>query len=84
MPADTAYVVEATAPQSPGKTFIKNQYRKIAVIPAAGATPFNALSAYTAKFGPLITDEKIGIRIKSVDLLTGVAGQYSSLEKVAV
>lgn len=78
--ADTTYVVEATAPQSPGKSFLKNQYRKIKIIPAAGATPNNALAAYVAKFGALVAGEKIGLRIKAVDNLTGVSGQYNAIE----
>lgn len=82
VPADTAYVVEATAPQSPGKSFLKNQFRKIGVINAAGTSPFNALAAYTTKFGDLIADQKIGIRIKAIDKITGVAGQYNSQELI--
>ena len=72
VPADTAYVVEATASLSPGKSFIKNQYRVIKTIPAAGATPNNALAAYEAKFGALIAGQLVGIRIKAVNVLTGV------------
>lgn len=74
VPADVAYVIEATPCLSPGKSFIKNQYRNIKVIPAAGATPNNALAAYTAKFGDLVTGQIVGLRIKAVDLLTGIAG----------
>lgn len=80
VPANTAYVVEATACQSPGKTFLKNAFRKIKVIPAAGTTPNNALSAYVTKFGDLIAGEKIALRIKAVDTVTGVAGQFSAIE----
>lgn len=74
VPADVAYVIEATACLSPGKSFIKNQYRIIEVLPAAGATPANILAAYQAKFGLLIGGQIVGVRVKAIDLLTGVAG----------
>lgn len=77
VPADTAYVVEATPSLSPGKSFIKNQYRVITVLPAADATPTNILAAYQAKFGDLTADQIVGLRVKAVDLLTGVAGPVS-------
>lgn len=80
VPTATTYIIEATAPQSPGKSFLKNQYRKIGVVAAAATSPFNALAAYTAKFGALIAAEKVGIRIKAIDNTTGVAGQYNSVE----
>lgn len=80
VPADTTYVVEATAPQSPGKSFLKNQYRKIGIRATAGTTPYNALSAYIAKFGALVAGEKVGIRVKAIDTTTGVSGQYNAIE----
>lgn len=83
VPADTAYVVESTAPQSPGKSFLKNAFRKITVLPAADVTPTAVLAAYVAKFGALVPGEKIGIRIKAIDLLTGVTGQYNAQEIIA-
>lgn len=79
VPADQAYVVEATPPISPGKSFIKNQFRVVATIPAAGATPNNLLAAYTAKFGALVGGQKIGIRVRAVNLLTGIAGPVSEV-----
>ena len=75
VPADHAYVVEATPCFSPGVSFIKNKYRRIALIPAAGATPNNALAAYQAKFGNLVGGQKVGFRITAVNLLTGISSQ---------
>lgn len=80
VPADTSYVIEATAQQSPGKSFLKNQYRVLMVVPAAGTTPSNILSAYTSRFGTLVAGQKIGFRIYAIDLLTGIKGQASTEE----
>lgn len=74
VPADTAYVVEATANLSPGKSFLKNQYRIISVLAAAAATPANILAAYQAKFGNLVGAQKVGVRVTAVNLLTGIKG----------
>lgn len=82
VPADTAYVIEATSQQSPGKSFLKNQYRVLTVLPAADATPENALAAYTARFGVLVAGQKIGVRMYAVDLLTGIKGQASVTEVI--
>lgn len=80
VPADTAYVIEATSQQSPGKSFLKNQYRVLTVLPAAANTPANILAAYTARFGDLIEGQKIGFRSYAIDLLTGIKGQPSVTE----
>jgi hypothetical protein len=77
IPADAAYVVECTPSLSPGKSFIKNQYRVVIVLPAADVTPTDILAAYQAKFGELTGGQIVGIRVKSVDLLTGVSGPVS-------
>lgn len=78
IPANSVAVVEATAQLSPGRYFVKNQFRKIGQIAAAGTSPFNALAAYTAKFGTLVEGQKIGIRVKIVDMSTGLTSQYLS------
>lgn len=80
VPADTAYVIECTSQQSPGKSFLKNQYRVLTVLPAAATTPANILAAYTARFGALIAGQKIGFRSYAIDLLTGIKGQPSVSE----
>jgi len=82
VPADTSYVVEATPMVSPGKSFLKNQYRVIQVVPAAGVTPANVLAAYNAKFGALVAGYKIGIRIRAVSNVSGVSGLPFSQEVI--
>lgn len=71
VPASTAWIIQATKQVSPGKSFIKNLFRDIHVLPAAAATPYNLLANYNARFGTLVAGEKIGIQITAVNLLTG-------------
>lgn len=77
VPANTQFVVEATPPMSPGRNFVKSNFRKIATIAAAGTSPFNALSAYQAKFGNPVEGQKITVRLKAVNENTGETSQYS-------
>lgn len=78
VPANVAYKVEATAQVSQGKNFLKNQFRTVQYFPAADATPTSIATAYIAKFGALIQDQKIGVRITAIDLLTGLQSQAQS------
>jgi hypothetical protein len=80
VPANTAYIVEATEQVSPGVSFVKNKYRRIAQFPAADATPTSVFTEYVARFGALIAGKKIGFRYKSINLLTGMtSGETSEL-----
>lgn len=72
--ADFAYIVWATAPVSAGRNFLKNRYRIIQVIAAAGASPANTFAAYTAKFGTPIAGMRIGFKVLAVNTVTGQAG----------
>jgi hypothetical protein len=56
-----------------GRTFTKSFKRWIAASGAAATSPFNALSAYTAKFGALVEGAKIGVFVSVVDETTGAA-----------
>lgn len=75
--AAQAYVVECTPSLSPGKSFIKNQYRVVSVLAPAATSPANILAAYQAKFGNLTGGQIVGVRVKAIDLTTGVAGPIS-------
>jgi len=67
IPIGQDWVIRATANQSPGVTNVKSKYRIIAVLPAGTAFPFNAITQYTAKFGPLIAGQKVGVAIEAID-----------------
>jgi hypothetical protein len=64
-----------------GRTFTKNYLRWIGASTAAATTPFNALSAYTAKFGALVEGSKIAVKVNVVDVTTGAqtTGLYTTL-----
>lgn len=76
---DMSVKVFATAPQSAGKAFVKNQYRQIGVLTSTNTSPFNALSMYTAKYGSIGTaGQKIHIKMAQVNEATGQEGAYIS------
>jgi hypothetical protein len=75
VPTHGAVKVFATPPLSPGKSFVKNQFRLISVLAPEASTPFNALSAYTAKYGNLgEIGQKIIIQTVACNFLTGQEG----------
>lgn len=82
VPAGHTMIVEATAPQSPGKSFVKSEYRVVATVAAATAFPYSAQAAYVAKFGALVAGQKVFVRVKTVNNTTGQASQYSSASAI--
>jgi len=80
VPADTAYVIEATPQVSQGKSFVKNLFRMVQVFPAADTTPTSIFTAYTDRFGSLVAGQKIVLRAYSVDLLSGIQSQPTIVE----
>jgi hypothetical protein len=71
VPASTAMKVFATAPQSPGVSFVKSEYRLITTLPAATATPVALGTAYTTKFGSFTVGQKIFFKLVFVSTTTG-------------
>ena len=82
VPANYKLVIEATPGQSAGRTFVKNKYRRIQIVAAAGTSPANILAAYTAKFGSPIAGTKVFVRAKMIDTTNGFESQYISAEAV--
>lgn len=75
VPTDLVAVVDMTAQLGAGIGYFKNQFRQIATIPTAGTSPYDALAAYTARFGALIEGKKIAVRIKFINSVTGEVSQ---------
>lgn len=77
---DEHYVIEATAPVSPGRLFLKNEFRVIATVAGTGAAipAQNIFAAYSAKFGAPVTGQRVGLRVKVIHETTGQAGVYVS------
>jgi hypothetical protein len=80
VPVGSKVKVLATAGISPGRTFVKSQFRQIAVLAAAQATPYNGLAAYTAVFGAIpVAGQKLFIKLMPVNSSTGQAGVTSQV-----
>lgn len=84
IPADVAMVVEATPNMSPGISNANNQYRRVAVLQAGDDSPFALGTAYIARFGALTTGQKLFVRAKLVNMLTGEVGQALSTQTIVV
>jgi len=74
VPADTAFIIETTRQVSPGKTFLKNEFRFLTFADAAAASPADIKAAYVARFGALVAGQKIGVRVSPINKLTGQKG----------
>lgn len=74
-PALHVLVVDATPPISPGKSFVKSEFRYIGQVAASTASPYVATTDYAAKFGgPGVTGQKVFFRAKYIHMTTGQAG----------
>jgi hypothetical protein len=81
--AGAKYVVLATAPKSPGKTFVKSAYRIITVLASGLTSPQVLTTAYNAKFGnPGTAGQNVFFRVYAIDSATGQPG--AMIENVAV
>jgi hypothetical protein len=68
-------VIRATAPVSPGKSFVKSELRVIATIAPAAATPYVATATYAAKFGgPGLAGQKVFFEAFYIHLTSGQKG----------
>jgi hypothetical protein len=74
VPAGYNYLIEATPPMAPSRLFVKNMFRVVSHVAAAGTTPFNALTAYAAIFGNPVATKVIYIRVTVISLTTGQRG----------
>ena len=74
VPAGEKWVIKSTENVSPGINFFKNKYRIIAVLNGGTALPYAAIADYTAKFGPVITNQKIATEIVAISTTTFIQG----------
>ena len=75
IPAGMAWILKATGGLSPGKGFVSSQLRQIAVLPAAQTSTYNALTAYTGKFGTVpAAGQKVFFQLIPVNTATGQMG----------
>lgn len=74
VPAGFSLVIQATPNVTPGRSFVKNQYRQTQVFAAAAAGPFDISAAYVALFGDPVTGMKVSVRAFLISTTTGQAG----------
>lgn len=74
-PADHRLIIRGTAPVSPGRSFVKSEFRQISSIAPAQASPFVATVDYATKFGgPGLTGQKIFFEAHYINTVTGQQG----------
>lgn len=71
VPADHTMYVESTQMLSPGINNANSRFRFIDTYAAAAASPANMFSTQTAKFGALVEGQKVFVRAKFINKLTG-------------
>lgn len=74
VPADFAIAIFTTGNVAPGKSFVKNLYRKVTYINPAQTTPQNLLSAFQAIHGNPVAGQKVFTKAFMVSQVTGQAG----------
>lgn len=77
-------VIFGTAPLSPGKNFVKSEFRQIGVISqlAGGATDIKAI--YEAKFGVPIAGQKVFIKVVPINNGTGGPGVEEIISTIVI
>lgn len=85
VPADTAYVIEASAPVSAGISMLpRSRYKIISILPETDTSPANIHAEYIAIYGNAVAGQKIFMRISAVDILTGQRSAYLYAETIVV
>jgi len=75
VPADHSMYIEATPQLSPGISNANSQYRYIATLAEGAGTGADVYAEYVAKFGGLVTGQKMFIRAKFIRKNTGEVSQ---------
>ncbi len=85
VPANTCVKVFATPPLSPGKSFVKNQYRYLNFLDAASESPQDIKEIYLAKFGSLgAVGQQIWVKTQAVNMTTGQVGTPAEVSVITV
>lgn len=80
---DSKVKVFATAPQTPGRSYVKSAYRLIGVLGSNDTSPKNITAMYTSKFGTLgEAGQKIFVKIEVVAQATGQTGTPSEVSAI--
>ena len=71
VPADHSLYIESTQMLSPGINNANSKFRFITYGTAAASSPYNAFVEQTAKFGSLVAGQKVYVRAKFINIVTG-------------
>ena len=78
-------ILSATAPQSAGKSFVKSEYRKIAILTTADVTTDDWAAQYAAKFGAFPAEgTKIFFKMQQITIANGLPGAVISCSTIVV
>jgi len=76
VPAGEAMILRATPAISPGKSFVKSEFRTIGKFLAADVSPLVITAAYNAKFGAVgAAGQKIFVEAEHISTVTGQASK---------
>ena len=75
VPADHVMYLEGTPQLSPGISNANSKFRNISTLAAAETSPYDAGAEYITKFGSLIEGQKMFVRAKFINGLTGEVSQ---------
>lgn len=75
VPADHVMFLESTPMLSPGISNASAEFRRIDTLDAAELSPYDASASQTAKFGTLVEGQKVFVRAKFINSLTGEVSQ---------
>ena len=82
-PTGFIFEVSATAQVSPGVSFFsKSAYRFIASATATSFASLNMLAPYNTRWGTLVAGERIGLRLRMVQISTGWAGTPATVSVI--
>jgi len=84
VPAGMAVVVRATPGQSPGKSFVKSEFRIITTLAAAATSPADIFAAYEAKFGTPVEGTRIFFQLTTVNITTGQVSVPSQTSTIVI
>lgn len=70
----TKHIIYATPCLSAGKSYAKNKFRKVGILPASTANSYEFYSLYNAIFPQPTPAKKIIVRLRPIDISTGFAG----------
>lgn len=82
VPADNTLIIRATAPQSPGKSFLKGKYRNVAKLTTGQALTVDIWANYIARFGTPVAGQKVGVECYYINTVTGEKSPSMSADTI--